>query len=366
MPVVQIVCPKCGGDVELEDSREFGFCMYCGTKIMISEMITQKVRIDESHKVDSWLSFCESDMSTRDYDSLEKHAEKILENDKDNSVGWYYKGAAQIGKGKFESGYESWIKCVNNCHDGKYLMDFFKKIPDFVYTSTYLLNQEWSCKPNDEQTEFNFASPGGITDLDTAFNGNDDFVIDENDESCMDLIFSLFDKFKECFEKKQSLRMYYGMYEALVELVNEIVWTYIDPEILLETFEESSEMGRTIIGKVNRPNDDYDLSGAVRWDSIETDKEFYSIVLKKMKLYLEDYTEEDVNNVIKYWQEREPDYIEYYDEASVNTLKLRDPRALVRLDAKSKTKKLAEAYVDAFLGPVMTKKKTGLFGRFKK
>lgn len=37
MPVIQLKCPKCGGDLEFEDNREFGFCEYCGAKVMIEK-----------------------------------------------------------------------------------------------------------------------------------------------------------------------------------------------------------------------------------------------------------------------------------------------------------------------------------------
>ena len=367
MPVVQIVCPKCGGDVELEDSREFGFCMYCGTKIMISEMITQKIRIDESHKVDSWLSFCESDMSTMDYDSLEKHAEKILENDKSNHMGWYYKGVAQIGLGKFDGGYDSWIKSVQNCHDGKKLKELYDWMPDVVYKTTYQINSEWASKQDNTETNFKYASIMGICDVERAFEANDDFQIDDNDESALELIFSLFNKFKECFKAVHKLRMYYGMYMSLGELVEEIVFTYVDPEILLAAFEEAYEMGQLAIRVTSRPRDDYDLAGSIRWDMIDSDKIFYSIIANKMRLYLEDCNEDEIEKVAEYWCDKDLDYVDIYERASDISFNITDDSALARMTAKSKTNKLAEEFVDAFLGPIMTKKKkTGFFGKFKK
>ena len=37
MAIVALKCPHCGGNLEMEDSREFGFCQYCGTKIIIQD-----------------------------------------------------------------------------------------------------------------------------------------------------------------------------------------------------------------------------------------------------------------------------------------------------------------------------------------
>ena len=36
MAMISLKCTNCNGDIELDDSREFGFCMFCGTKVMIT------------------------------------------------------------------------------------------------------------------------------------------------------------------------------------------------------------------------------------------------------------------------------------------------------------------------------------------
>jgi DNA-directed RNA polymerase subunit RPC12/RpoP len=36
MALISLKCPNCAGDIELDDSRKFGFCMYCGSKVMIA------------------------------------------------------------------------------------------------------------------------------------------------------------------------------------------------------------------------------------------------------------------------------------------------------------------------------------------
>lgn len=46
--MVKLFCPGCGSSLELDDSRDFGFCMYCGTKVML----TQKVKVEHSGSVE--------------------------------------------------------------------------------------------------------------------------------------------------------------------------------------------------------------------------------------------------------------------------------------------------------------------------
>lgn len=37
MNVIKLVCPNCKANLELDDSREFGFCQYCGAKILLEK-----------------------------------------------------------------------------------------------------------------------------------------------------------------------------------------------------------------------------------------------------------------------------------------------------------------------------------------
>ena len=40
MPFVTVNCPSCGGEIQLDNTRAFGFCLYCGNKIINSEKPT--------------------------------------------------------------------------------------------------------------------------------------------------------------------------------------------------------------------------------------------------------------------------------------------------------------------------------------
>ena len=35
--MVPLVCPNCGGTSDVDESREFAFCSYCGAKIMLRD-----------------------------------------------------------------------------------------------------------------------------------------------------------------------------------------------------------------------------------------------------------------------------------------------------------------------------------------
>ncbi len=37
----KLFCPSCGASIELDENREFGFCVYCGTKIAQDKLIVE-------------------------------------------------------------------------------------------------------------------------------------------------------------------------------------------------------------------------------------------------------------------------------------------------------------------------------------
>ena len=43
MVLIALKCPHCGGDIQLDDSREFGFCLYCGTKIAVRDEVVNQI-----------------------------------------------------------------------------------------------------------------------------------------------------------------------------------------------------------------------------------------------------------------------------------------------------------------------------------
>jgi len=54
MTFVAAKCPQCGGDLQLDPEKETGFCMHCGSKIVVRDAINA-VRVDNSHMVDTWM-----------------------------------------------------------------------------------------------------------------------------------------------------------------------------------------------------------------------------------------------------------------------------------------------------------------------
>ncbi len=60
MAFVEAKCPACGGAIQLDDAKESGFCMYCGTKVLLSESIPQKVKVEGIQTLDQKLKNAET------------------------------------------------------------------------------------------------------------------------------------------------------------------------------------------------------------------------------------------------------------------------------------------------------------------
>jgi len=84
-------CPNCGADIKLDDARETGFCMYCGTTIIIREAL-QTVKIDNSHMIQNWMNMGLSAYQAGNNQEAYSYFVKVVENDPNNWQAIFYKG----------------------------------------------------------------------------------------------------------------------------------------------------------------------------------------------------------------------------------------------------------------------------------
>lgn len=92
MTLIALKCPNCSGDVQLDDGREFGFCIYCGTRIMISDFVTRKIEIDYSGKASSYADIALDWLRRGEKERAKEYADKALDEDPLNPDAWYVKG----------------------------------------------------------------------------------------------------------------------------------------------------------------------------------------------------------------------------------------------------------------------------------
>lgn len=81
--LIPAICPQCGAQIEVNQNLEEGMCNYCGTKIIIKDVI-QRIKIVGNPTVENYLKLAEREYDDNNYaEALEKY-EKVLEIDPDN------------------------------------------------------------------------------------------------------------------------------------------------------------------------------------------------------------------------------------------------------------------------------------------
>ena len=125
MPIVSLKCPSCGGEIQLDDSKDFGFCMHCGNKIMTFENVKQTIRYDNSHLVDNWLALGESALKSDDAKRVESYADKVIEVDANNSFAWLLKGCSAFLLGRYSESGHSWKRAFEAVEDKKTAIRYY-------------------------------------------------------------------------------------------------------------------------------------------------------------------------------------------------------------------------------------------------
>ena len=81
MGFVTVKCPDCGATVNLDGSREYGFCNYCGAKVMQDKVVVEhrgSVSINNSPKIEQWLKSARTSMSTGFNEQAAKYYDLVL------------------------------------------------------------------------------------------------------------------------------------------------------------------------------------------------------------------------------------------------------------------------------------------------
>lgn len=79
MAFIVLKCPSCGAEINLDKNREFGFCSFCGTKIIQDKQIIEhRVINDHSSDVNGYLFLAQRCLEKGDIDAAELYYEKIL------------------------------------------------------------------------------------------------------------------------------------------------------------------------------------------------------------------------------------------------------------------------------------------------
>ena len=101
MNLIPAKCPNCGGELQLPENRTSVSCIYCDTKIIVSEAVKQKEK-----DIEPLIKLMQDAFDAKgNGDELIKYSNKVLEIDSNNAIAMFYKGFAYYWQFKFKEGF---------------------------------------------------------------------------------------------------------------------------------------------------------------------------------------------------------------------------------------------------------------------
>ena len=92
MALINVKCNSCGGEVKLDDSRKEGYCLYCGSKLLLQDYI----KIDKSDDEQNYLFLAREADKVDNFKECEKYSNLVLEINHKNPEAWFYKGISLL------------------------------------------------------------------------------------------------------------------------------------------------------------------------------------------------------------------------------------------------------------------------------
>ncbi|MBQ9557510.1 MAG: hypothetical protein IJU94_02785 [Clostridia bacterium] len=81
MGIISLNCPNCGAQFNMDDSREFGYCNVCGSKVMIDRMVvehTGHVKIDSTDELNNLYVLARRARDDGNSTNAQKYYEQII------------------------------------------------------------------------------------------------------------------------------------------------------------------------------------------------------------------------------------------------------------------------------------------------
>lgn len=89
MGFIKLNCPSCGANIDFDNSKEFGFCQYCGTKIVQDKVVVEhkgSVSLDRSSETKNLLIRAQEMLDKGLYQEAENYYNRVLDIDTNNST----------------------------------------------------------------------------------------------------------------------------------------------------------------------------------------------------------------------------------------------------------------------------------------
>ena len=89
MGLIACRCPHCGGEVNMDEDLESGFCIYCGNKVINDSVSKVKISVDRSSEVRNSLLLAKNYLYDKDLVTAQSLLNKVMTIDSTVSDVWY-------------------------------------------------------------------------------------------------------------------------------------------------------------------------------------------------------------------------------------------------------------------------------------
>lgn len=92
MPFVEVRCPTCSGEIQLDDTREYGFCMFCGGKVIYKEAVQQIIvtgSVNVERSVDHLIKSANGFLALEKWKKAYLQFKQATEEDSTDYRGWW-------------------------------------------------------------------------------------------------------------------------------------------------------------------------------------------------------------------------------------------------------------------------------------
>lgn len=90
MNTVAAKCPECGASIQLDNTTDFGFCLYCGSKVKVIDAV-KTIKIDNSQTLDNYLKLAKEAYNSNNGHESYNYANKVLEITNNSVDAWLIK-----------------------------------------------------------------------------------------------------------------------------------------------------------------------------------------------------------------------------------------------------------------------------------
>ncbi len=333
MKIVDLVCPNCNGSIQLDEDREFGFCMHCGHRIVLAGSDIGNNRYAQLKRLKTTLDV---KAQGRNQNEIIKLCDRIIELDPNDSDAWYYKGLYALQDGIVSEALPYWTKSVEGMckEEARELQNIMvEAVADALFSDVEdnipLLSLLSLCVEMDNKTQF---TP---------------------DEEPGDFLAELIDKMlEETINLEDSPTIQYHVSAITIVLmsivsrfgsiiVNRNVLSAI-AEVLTEIRDDMSRISFSDSGLINRDRDEVSRNIA-----------FIKRVVSEIDHAMESHTEEEVERLSNYWVEQEmSDFMDYLLEARSADIELASAGIMSASKYKKERNEKIQAFLDTYFEPL--------------